>query len=73
MTDPAEDLVPITVACQIIGGKDTPITPSTLYRGIKEGRFPAPLKFGPGTSRWRRSELLATNEKAAAARHGEVA
>jgi predicted DNA-binding transcriptional regulator AlpA len=72
MNDPADDLVPITVACEIIGGKTTPITPSTLYKGVKAGRFPAPLKLGPGTSRWRRSELLAMLDRAAAAR-GEAA
>jgi predicted DNA-binding transcriptional regulator AlpA len=72
MTDPAEDLVTITVACQIIGGRETPITASTLYKGIKTGRFPAPLKLGPGTARWRRSEIIDMLEKAAAER-GQVA
>ncbi|MCO6385921.1 AlpA family transcriptional regulator [Aliihoeflea sp. 40Bstr573] len=68
MTDPADDLVTITIACQLIGGKETPITPSTLYKGVKTGRFPAPIKIGPGTSRWRRSEILAMLDKAAADR-----
>ena len=68
MTDPADDLVPITVACQLIGGRETPITPSTLYKGIKAGRFPAPIKLGPGTSRWRRSEIIAMLDKASADR-----
>jgi predicted DNA-binding transcriptional regulator AlpA len=65
MTDPIEDLVPITLACQMIGGRETPITPSTLYKGIKSGRFPAPIKLGPGTSRWRRSEIMAMLDAAA--------
>lgn len=73
MTDPADDLVPITIACQLIGGKETPITASTLYKGIKSGRFPAPIKLGPGTSRWRRSEIIAMLEKAAADRNSEAA
>jgi predicted DNA-binding transcriptional regulator AlpA len=68
MVDPADDLIPITVACQLIGGKETPITPSTLYKGIKTGRFPAPLKLGPGTSRWRRSEIIEVLDKTAAKR-----
>lgn len=68
MNDPADDLVPINVACQMIGGKETPIAPPTLYRGIKSGRFPAPIKIGPGTSRWRRSEIIAFLEKAASDR-----
>ena len=68
MTDPTDDLVTIAVACEMIGGKATPIVPATLYRGIKTGKFPAPLKLGPGTSRWRRSEILDCIERAAAAR-----
>jgi predicted DNA-binding transcriptional regulator AlpA len=65
MTDPIEDLIPITLACQMIGGRETPITPSTLYKGIKSGRFPAPIKLGYGTSRWRRSEIIAMLDAAA--------
>lgn len=67
-----EDLVNVDIACQIIGGKNSPIAAATLYRGIKSGRFPSPLKLGPGTARWRRSELQAVLDKAAAAR-GDVA
>ncbi|RJT28132.1 AlpA family phage regulatory protein [Mesorhizobium waimense] len=73
MEDTSDDLVPITVACQLIGGRETPITPSTLYKGIKSGRFPAPLKLGPGTSRWRRSEIMAVLDRASAARQPEAA
>jgi predicted DNA-binding transcriptional regulator AlpA len=73
MTDPVDDLVSIQTACELIGGKATPITPSTLYRGIRTGRFPAPLKLGPGTSRWRRSEILAVLERAAAVRKKKAA
>lgn len=73
MTDPTDDLVPITVACQMIGGKDTPITASTLYKGIKTGRFPGPIKLGPGTSRWRRSEILAFLDRAMSDRDGRAA
>jgi predicted DNA-binding transcriptional regulator AlpA len=28
------------------------INASTLYRGIKLGRYPAPVKVGPQSSRW---------------------
>ncbi|WP_202913263.1 helix-turn-helix transcriptional regulator [Acuticoccus sediminis] len=63
-----DDLVTAKVACELIGGMMSPITPSTLYRGVKSGRFPAPLKLGAGTSRWRRSEIVALLEHAAAAR-----
>jgi predicted DNA-binding transcriptional regulator AlpA len=32
------------------------INASTLYRGIKLGRYPRPVKVGPNSSRWLRSE-----------------
>jgi len=44
--------------CRIFGGTK-PINPATLYRGIKAGRYPRPVKVGPGSSRWLRSECEA--------------
>jgi len=44
--------------CRLFGGT-RPLNPSTLYRGIKQGRFPKPVKVGPGTSRWLLSECEA--------------
>jgi predicted DNA-binding transcriptional regulator AlpA len=41
--------------CFFFGGSK-PIDASTLYRGIREGRYPRPVKVGPGSSRWLRSE-----------------
>jgi predicted DNA-binding transcriptional regulator AlpA len=38
--------------CQFFGK----INASTLYRGIREGRYPRPVKVGPGSSRWLRTE-----------------
>ena len=32
---------------------------STIYRGIAEGWFPAPVKVGPRAVAWRGSDLLA--------------
>ena len=40
-------------------GGDKPLNAATLYRGIKEGKFPPPIKIGPKTSRWLRSECEA--------------
>src|SRR4051794_23276421 len=37
----------------------TRIPRSSWWRGVKEGRFPAPIKFGPKTTRWRRSDIQA--------------
>jgi predicted DNA-binding transcriptional regulator AlpA len=37
-------------------GGTKPINPSTLYRGIRLGRYPQPVKVG-GSSRWVREEV----------------
>jgi predicted DNA-binding transcriptional regulator AlpA len=42
-------------ACRFFGG-NRPINAATLYRGIRKGRYPKPVKIGPGSSRWLRSE-----------------
>jgi predicted DNA-binding transcriptional regulator AlpA len=44
--------------CAFFGGI-RPINPATLYRGIRRGRYPRPVKVGPGSSRWLRSECEA--------------
>jgi hypothetical protein len=36
--------------CRYFGGT-RPINPATLYRGIRQGRYPRPVKVGPGSSR----------------------
>jgi predicted DNA-binding transcriptional regulator AlpA len=43
--------------CRFFGGS-RPIDPATLYRGIRQGRYPAPIKVG-GSSRWLRAECEA--------------
>jgi predicted DNA-binding transcriptional regulator AlpA len=48
-------LLKLKEVCVVFGG----INPSTLYRGIKLGRYPRPVKVGPGSSRWLRSECEA--------------
>ncbi len=73
MRNPAiPELIDEATACKIIGGESTPIHRSTLLRGVNAGRFPKPLTIGPGTIRWRTSELIAYRDKVAAARsqHG---
>ena len=44
---------------QLIGSRRTPKTPpmipinhSTLWRWVKLGRFPSPVKIGPNTTAW---------------------
>jgi predicted DNA-binding transcriptional regulator AlpA len=45
-------------ACAFFGGT-RPLNAATLYRGIRKGRYPAPVKVGPGSSRWLRDECEA--------------
>ena len=36
-----------------------PVSPATWWRGIKEGRYPAPVKLGPKMSAWRAQDIKA--------------
>jgi predicted DNA-binding transcriptional regulator AlpA len=57
-------LLTIKEVCALLGG----INPSTLYRGITAGRYPAPIHIGPNTSRWLRDEVNAKLAQLKAAR-----
>jgi len=54
--------------CRFFGGEKSPLNPATLYRGIKAGKYPRPVKPGPGMSRWLRSECQQTLREMIAAR-----
>jgi predicted DNA-binding transcriptional regulator AlpA len=45
-----------------------PIPKSSWWRGIKEGRFPKPIKLGPRTSAWLASDIKALIDRLAAER-----
>lgn len=63
------ELIDETTVCRILGGEQSPIHRSTLWRGINSGRFPKPIKIGgTGTNRWRREEVAAVIDKAVAER-----
>lgn len=53
--------------CRLLGGS-RPLNKSTLYRGIKEGKYPQPIHLGPQTARWLKREIVASIEHLAAAR-----
>jgi predicted DNA-binding transcriptional regulator AlpA len=57
--------------CAFFGGKDKPLNPSTIYRGIKEGRYPAPVKVGPQISRWLSTECEEARARMMAERRAE--
>jgi predicted DNA-binding transcriptional regulator AlpA len=54
-----DELIPLLELRKLAGGPSKPIDPSTVYRWIKRGALPRPIKVGPGTSRWLRSECRA--------------
>jgi prophage regulatory protein len=39
-----------------------PVSKSTFWAGVKDGRFPAPVKLGKGTTVWRAEEIRALYE-----------
>ncbi|MCA0271760.1 MAG: AlpA family phage regulatory protein [Proteobacteria bacterium] len=39
-----------------------PVSKSTWWQGVKDGRFPRPLKLGPRTTVWRAEEIRALFE-----------
>ena len=41
-----------------------PVSKSTWWQGVKDGRFPKPGKLGKGTTVWRAEEIRALYEKA---------
>lgn len=53
------ELLDIDEACIFFGGQKKPINRVTLYRGINAGRYPAPIKIGPNSSRWIKAECAA--------------
>lgn len=63
------ELLDRRAVCALFGGV-RPINAATLYRGIRAGRFPAPIKVG-ASARWLRAEceaaLRAMIERRAAA------
>jgi predicted DNA-binding transcriptional regulator AlpA len=52
-----ENLLDRREVCRFFGG-NRPLNPATLYRGIKRGQFPSPVRVG-GSSRWLREECEA--------------
>jgi predicted DNA-binding transcriptional regulator AlpA len=52
------DLLTKKAVCHLLGGTQ-PIDSATLYRWIRKGRMPKPIKLSPGTSRWLKAEVEA--------------
>lgn len=65
-------LLDAKAVCGLIGGS-RPINPATLWRGVKSGIYPSPIKVSPNANRWKRSEIVEAIERLAAARNTEAA
>lgn len=56
------DMMTVREVGEFFGGSGKPLDPSTIYRWVRQGRLPRPLKIGPGgrsgTRRWRRADLV---------------
>jgi predicted DNA-binding transcriptional regulator AlpA len=59
---PEPDLLDRAAACRFFGGT-RPIHAASLYCGIRKGRYPQPIKVGPGSSRWLRIECEAALQR----------
>lgn len=61
-----EQFYDLQFVCRYWGGIDTPVNPSTVYRWIKAGQHPRPVKMG-GLSRFYGSDLIAERDRRIAA------
>lgn len=61
MTD--ERMMTMGETCRFFGGQEKPLDKTTLYRWIRLGKVPKPVKLTIRKSRWRYSECLAAIEK----------
>jgi prophage regulatory protein len=42
-----------------------PVSAATWWAGVKDGRFPKPVKLGPNTTAWRAEDIHALIERVA--------
>ncbi len=49
-----------------------PINRSTLWRWVRDGHFPAPVKIGPNTTAWRAEAVIEFMARAEQAGSGEA-
>lgn len=44
-----------------------PVSPATIWRWVRAGRFPKPVKLGPGVTAWRGADLITFIENSSGA------
>ena len=62
-----DELLDVDAARRFIGGTK-PISRTTLWRGVKSGRYSKPVNVGENTVRFQRSKLQADIDRLAAER-----
>ena len=66
MTDIAAKPAALLRLSQIIGpGNPIPVSKSTWWQGVKDGRFPKPIKLGPRVKVWRADDIHSLIENGA--------
>jgi predicted DNA-binding transcriptional regulator AlpA len=63
---PDDTLLAQEATLAFIGGTE-PIHPASLFRGIRDGRYPRPVKIGPNSNRWVLGELREAQRRMVAA------
>jgi predicted DNA-binding transcriptional regulator AlpA len=57
-----DDLLNVNAVCRLFGGSERPIDKSTLWRGIKVGRYPKPIRISAQVRPWSRQDCEAALE-----------
>ena len=65
-----DELMTMDEVLRFFGGRERPIHHTTLYRGMRDGRYPQQIHIGPQTVRWLRSECVAARQRLIDARDG---
>lgn len=49
----------VRLSCILAPNGPIPVSKSTWWQGVKEGRFPKPQKLGPRTTVWKAEDIRA--------------
>lgn len=58
-----DDLLDLDFVCRFFGGTRSPLHPSTIYRGIDDGRISRPFKTTRNTNCWTGRQLKADMQR----------
>lgn len=73
MSNPiGDDLMTIREVCQFFGTTDRALDQSTIYRWIRRGTIPRPIRLSAGMQRWRRADIQKVWDDMVAAANQQV-